>query len=70
MNENAFYLVRVKEEFLDEKTAKTKSVVKQKLVKAISVTDSEAKVTKLYEGVTFDWSIIGSNLSKIDEIVE
>ena len=70
MNESAYYLVRVKEEFLDEKTAKLKSTVKQKLVKAISITDSEVKITKLYEGVTFDWAIIGSNVSKIDEVIE
>jgi hypothetical protein len=70
MNENAFYLVRVRESWLDEKSGKEKVAIKQKLVKAISVTDSEAKITKLYVGVTFDWAIIGSNLSKIDEIVE
>ena len=70
MNENAFYLVRVKEGWLDEKSGKVKATVKQKLVKAVSITDSEAKVAKLYEGCTFDWSIIGSNLSKIDEVVE
>ncbi len=70
MGENAYYLVRVKEEFLDEKSGKPKATVKQKLVKAVSVTDSEAKTTKLYTGVTFDWAIIGSNVSKIDEVIE
>lgn len=69
MNEKNYYLVRVKEEFLDEK-GKTKLTVKQKLVSAVSITDSEVKVTKLYTGVTFDWSIIGSNVSKIDEVIE
>lgn len=69
MNENAYYLVRVKEEWIDEKSGKTKVSVKQKLVSAVSITDSEAKVTKLYSGSTFDWSIIGSNLSKIDEVI-
>ena len=68
--ENVYYLVRVKESFIDEKSAKEKSVVKQKLVKAVSVTDSEVKITKLYQGVTFDWEIIGSNQSKIDEVIE
>jgi hypothetical protein len=70
MNDTAFYLVRVKEEWLDEKSSKPKAAVKQKLVKAVSITDSEAKVAKLYVGCTFDWSIIGSNLSKIDEIIQ
>lgn len=70
MGAEEYYLVRVKEEFLDEKTAKPKATVKQKLVKAVSITDSEVKVTKLYTGVTFDWAIIGSNVSKIDEVIE
>lgn len=70
MNENQYYLVRVKEEWFDEKSGKPKSTVKSKLVKAVSITDSEAKVTKLYTGCTFDWFIIGSNVSKIDEVVE
>jgi len=70
MSENAYYLVRVKEEWQDEKSGKLKAVVKQKLVKAVSITDSEVKVTKLYEGTTFDWAIIGSNVSKIDDVIE
>ena len=70
MNENTYYLVRVKEEWFDEKSGKPKSTVRSNLVKAVSITDSEAKVTKLYEGCTFDWVIIGSNVSKIDEVVE
>ena len=70
MSENAYYLVRVREEWIDEKSGKVKIEVKQKLVKAVSVTDSEVKVTKLYNGVTFDWAIIGSNVSKIDEVIE
>ena len=47
MSENAFYLVKVREEWEDEKSGKKKAVVKHKLVKAVSVTDSEAKVAKL-----------------------
>lgn len=70
MNENEYYLVRVKEEWIDEKSGKVKAVVKQKLVKAISITDSEVKISKLYQGITFDWSIIGSNVSKIDEVID
>lgn len=70
MNENSYYLVKVREGFIDDKTGKTKNVVKQKLVSAISVTDSEVKVSKLYQGVTFEWEIIGSNVSRIDEVIE
>lgn len=65
-----YYLVRVQETFLDEKSAKEKKVTKMKLVKAISVTDSESKINKLYSGVTFEWELIGSTLSKIDEVIE
>jgi hypothetical protein len=70
MKESDYYLVRVKEEFIDEKSGKPKATIKQKLVKAVSITDSEVKVTKLYTGVTFDWAIVGSNVSKIDEVIE
>jgi len=68
MSDETFYLVKVREEFMDEK-GKVKKVVKQKLVNAVSVTDSEVKVTGLYRGVTFDWEIISSSLSPIDEII-
>jgi hypothetical protein len=70
MNDNPYYLVRVKEEFEDPQSGKTKKVVRQKLVRAVSITDSEAKVNKLYTSVTFDWEIIGSNVSSIDEVIE
>ena len=70
MKENQYYLVRVKEEFEDEKSGKLKATTKSKLVRAISVSDSEVKVTKLYTGVTFDWAIIGSSVSPIDEVLE
>ena len=64
-----YYLVKIKEEFTDYETGKTKKEVKQKLVKAISVSDSETKVTELYKGITWDWSIISSSESKIDEVI-
>jgi hypothetical protein len=70
MNENAYYLVKVREEWIDEKSGKMKKVDKMKLVKAVSVTDTEAKINKLYTGVTFDWALVGSTLSKIDEVIE
>jgi hypothetical protein len=70
MSEKNYYLVRVKEEFEDAESGKIKKTVRQKLVNAVSVTDSEAKVNKLYTGVTFDWAIVGSTLSVIDEVIE
>ena len=70
MSENAYYLVKVREEFMDEKSGKTTAKVRSNLVNAVSITDSEVKVTKLYEGVTFDWAIVGSTVSPIDEVIE
>ena len=65
-----YYLVKVKEEYEDHETGKVKKDIKQKLVKAVSVSDSETKVTELYKGVTWDWSIISSSESKIDEVIQ
>jgi hypothetical protein len=42
----------------------------EKLVKAYSPTDVEAKVTKVYENYTMDWRITGIVESKIDEVIE
>jgi len=66
----SYYLVKIKEEFEDHETGKVKKDVKQKLVRAVSVTDSEAKVTKLYDGVTWDWNVISSVETKIDEVID
>lgn len=69
MSNKTYYLVKVKESFEDEKGNK-KTKTSQKLVSAVSITDSETKVAKLYEGCTFDWEITGSTRSVIEEVID
>jgi hypothetical protein len=40
------------------------------LVKGYSVTDVEAKVTKVYESFSHEWRITSVAESKIDEVID
>jgi len=54
----------------DEESGKIKKIREEKLVKGYSVTDVEAKVTKKYQGFSYDWRITSVSESKIDEVIE
>jgi|TARA_R110001583_G_scaffold67519_1_gene193067 hypothetical protein len=70
MEESKYYLVKVKEKFVDVETNKVKTTTRQKLVDAMSITEAEVKTVKLYEGCTFEWKITSVAESPIDEILE
>ena len=65
-----YFVARVTTDMVDENTGKVKKIKEEKLVKAFSPTDVEAKVTKAYEAYTMDWRIIAIVESKIDEVIE
>jgi hypothetical protein len=65
-----YFVARVTTDIVDENTGKVKKIKKEKLVKAYSPTDVEAKVTKVYESYTMDWRITAIVESKIDEVIE
>lgn len=68
--EEKFFVAKIQYDLPDETTGKIKKVREEKLVKGFSVTDVEAKVTKAYEGFTYDWRITSVSESKIDEVIE
>tara|TARA_R110000787_G_scaffold87017_1_gene185504 strand:- start:381 stop:593 length:213 start_codon:yes stop_codon:yes gene_type:complete len=70
MEETKYYLVKVKEKFVDVETSKVKTTTRQKLVDAMSITEAEVKTVKLYEGCVFEWKITSVAESPIDEILE
>jgi hypothetical protein len=65
-----YFVARVTTDIVDENTGKVKKIKEEKLVKAYSPTDVEAKVTKVYETYTMDWRITAIVESKIDEVIE
>ena len=65
-----YFVARVTTDMVDENTGKVKKIKEEKLVKAFSPTDVEAKVTKSYEAYTMDWRITAIVESKIDEVIE
>jgi|TARA_R110000868_G_scaffold91202_1_gene253003 hypothetical protein len=65
-----YFVARVTTDIVDETTGKVKKIREEKLVKAFSPTDVEAKVTKVYETYTMDWRITAIVESKIDEVIE
>lgn len=68
MNEK-YFVAKIAYDVIDENTEKKKTKREEKLVLAYSPTDVEAKVTKAYEGFTFDWRITSITESKIDEVI-
>jgi hypothetical protein len=65
-----YFVARVTTDIVDENTGKVKKIKEEKLVKAYSPTDVEAKITKVYESYTMDWRITAIVESKIDEVIE
>jgi hypothetical protein len=65
-----YFVARVTTDIVDETTGKVKKIREEKLVKAFSPTDVEAKVTKVYETYTMDWRTTAIVESKIDEVIE
>ena len=68
--EEKYFVAKVQYELPDETTGKIKKIREEKLVRGYSVTDVEAKVTKLYESFSHDWRITSVSESKIDEVIE
>ena len=65
-----YFVARITTDMLDENSGKVKKIKEEKLVRAYSPTDVEAKVTKIYENYTMDWRITAIVESKIDEVIE
>lgn len=65
-----YFVAKVTIDSLDSETGKIKKLKEEKLVKAFSPTDVEAKVTKVFEGFTQDWRITAIVESKINEVIE
>ena len=70
MEESKYFVSKVQYDLPDENSGKIKKITEMKLVKAISVTDVEAKVTEKYQGFQHDWRITSVIESKIDEVIE
>ena len=65
-----YFVAKIQYELPDESTGKIKKIREEKLVKGFSVTDVEAKVTKIFENYTMDWRITAIVESKIDEVID
>ena len=65
-----YFVAKIQYELPDDTTGKIKKIREEKLVKAFSVTDVEAKVTSRYQGFQHDWRITSVSESKIDEVIE
>ena len=69
MNEK-YFVAKISYDLPDENSGKIKKIREEKLVMGYTVTDIEAKVTKLYKNFSYDWRITSVSESKIDEVVE
>jgi hypothetical protein len=65
-----YFVAKITYDLPDENTGKIKKIREEKLVRGYTVTDVEAKVTKLYENFSYDWRITSVSESKIDEVIE
>jgi hypothetical protein len=65
-----YFVAKITYDLPDENTGKIKKIREEKLVRGFSVTDGEAKSTKVYEGFSYDWRITSVSESKIDEVIE
>jgi hypothetical protein len=70
MEDSKYFVCKVQYDLPDENSGKIKKITEMKLVRAISVTDVEAKVTGKYQGFQHDWRITSVIESKIDEVIE
>jgi hypothetical protein len=53
----------------DAKTGKDKKQKTTYLVDAMSVTEAEARVVKLYSNVSMDYRVVGAKASKLAEVI-
>lgn len=53
----------------DPKSGKEKKQKTTYLVDAMTVTEAEARIVKLYSGVSMDYRVVGAKESKIAEVV-
>jgi hypothetical protein len=65
-----YFVAKITTDLADSDSGKIKKQREEKLVKAYSPTDVEAKVTKIYENYSQDWRITAIIESKIDEVIE
>ena len=65
-----YFVAKICSDLLYTESGKVRKMREEKLVKAYSPTDVEAKVTTVYENYTMDWRITGIVESKIDEVIE
>jgi hypothetical protein len=67
-----YFEVKIKYKSEDSKTGKIKFTNEVILVDSMTITESEAKVVKYLkeQGETRDYEIVGSNESKIKEVVK
>ena len=65
-----YFVAKVTIDMVDAESGKLKKQKEEKLVRAFSPTDVEAKVTKVFEQYTQDWRITAIVESKIDEVIE
>jgi len=70
MEESKYFVSKIQYDLPDENSGKIKKITEMKLVRAISVTDVEVKVTEKYQGFQHDWRITSVVESKIDEVIE
>jgi hypothetical protein len=65
-----YFVAKITTDMADEASGKIKKIKEEKLVRAFSPTDVEAKVTKIYENYSQEWRITAIVESKIDEVIE
>ena len=65
-----YFVAKITYDLPDDNSGKIKKIREEKLVRGFSVTDVEAKITKVYEGFSYDWRITSVSESKIDEVIE
>lgn len=65
-----YFVAKISYDLPDDNTGKIKKIREEKLVKGYSVTDVEAKVTKVYQSFSYEWRITAVSESKIDEVIE
>jgi hypothetical protein len=53
----------------DPKTGKEKKQKTTFLVDAMTVTEAEARIVKMYSGVSIDYRVVGAKESKIAEVI-
>jgi hypothetical protein len=68
--EEKYFVAKITYDLPDDNTGKIKKIREEKLVRGFSVTDVEAKITKVYEGFSYAWRITSVSETKIDAVIE